>query len=1052
MISMGILKIIEKQSLEEAFSGGFYHFVNLSFKHLVIILVILQFSLNSKEFFRISIIFVRLPILINASMNSEPYHLEDNQLLEILLQSPLATAVYTTENIVIQFANDAMISFWGKDRSVIGKLLIEAIPELEGQPFVDILKNVWRTGITYQDVNTPADLNINNRTTKFYFDFVYKALKNDAGKVYAILHTAVDVTERNLNQEKVRESEVALTHEQALNEELATSNEELFATIEELNATQEELSALNNELEDRVSDRTKALAASEERIRYMLDDAPVAITLLTGKEMIIEAANKKILEAWGKNGEVIGKPLSVALPELKGQQFLQLLDEVYQTGKPYYGNEVKALLEKNGILEEVYSNFVYQPIRDVNGITSSIIVTANVITEQVLARKKVEHSEHRLRSMVTNAPIGMTILRGRELIVEIANQPMLEIWNHSKEEVLGWKLRNIFPELSDQPYIKLLQSVFDTGKAVKMPELEADIISPHGNKRISIDFSYDPLFDANGEVEAILATMIDITEKVESRKLLENSEKEQQAINEELSATIEELAAANEEHITINEELSNTQDNLQQMINDLARNEARSRFMLNAIPQQVWTSDPEGALDYVNQVVCNDFGYNTEEIVGHGWKKFIHPDDLDLCLKKWKTALETGLEYLVEFRLLFGKGTYHWHLARALPFIEDGQIRLWLGTNTNIEIQKENEMKKDEFLSIASHELKTPLTSIKAFNQLLLRVKDPVVMANFAQKSSEHIARLERLISDLLDVTKINAGKMQYNMEPFNFGEMVSESIKVLQHTSPDHEIILQSNADIEYTGDQFRLELVINNFISNAVKYSPEGEKVVVNSKVVMENIVVSVQDFGIGIAEENLDKLFDRYYRVDNTAMRFEGLGLGLFISSEILKRHHGSFWIESLPGKGSTFYFRLPLYPDKKNEIIENTDSFYKDSTITIKYNELNNRIELDWTGFQNFDTVQKGCFRALEMQKIYRCKNILNDNRSVLGTWSEASDWVGNIFFPIIEKEGVKRIAWIFSASAFSLLAARKSIDVAAGNITTQFFTDIDLARAWLSNAD
>ena len=719
-------------------------------------------------------------------MNSTLNHLDDTQLVKILLHSPLATGVYTTENIIIHFANDAMIEFWGKDRSVIGKPMIEAIPELEGQPFVDILKNVWRTGITYQGMSTPAELTVNNRTGKFYFDFVYKALKNDAGQVYAILHTAVDVTQRNLDQQKVKESELALTHEQALNDELASSNEELFATIEELHATQEELSTLNNELEDRVSDRTKALAASEARIRFMLNDAPVAIIILTGREMIVEAANKKTLEVWGKTEEVIGKPLQVVLPELVGQDFLQLLDEVYTAGKPYYGNEVKALFEKNGVLEEVYSNFIFQPIGDINGIISGIIVTANIVTEQVLARK-----------------------------------------------------------------------------------------------------------------------------------LLENSEKEQQAINEELSATIKELATANEDQIIINEELSHTQDKLQEMISNLAHSEKRSLFMLNAIPQQVWTSDPQGALDYVNQVVCNDFGYTTDDIVGHGWKKFIHPDDLDRCLKKWNLALETGLEYLIEFRLLFRDGTYRWYLSRALPFIEEGKVRLWLGTNTNIEIQKENEMKKDEFLSIASHELKTPLTSIKAFNQLLLRVKDPFLMESFAEKSSEHIIPLERLISDLLDVTKINAGKLQYYMEPFNFGKMLLNSVQVLRHTSTDHEIILQSIADINYTGDQFRLELVINNFISNAVKYSPEGEKVIVNSKIEMDNIVVSVQDFGIGIAGENLDKLFDRYYRVDNTAMRFEGLGLGLFISSEILKRHHGSFWIESLLGKGSTFYFKLPLFPDIKND---------------------------------------------------------------------------------------------------------------------------------------
>ncbi|SKB30510.1 PAS domain-containing protein [Daejeonella lutea] len=974
-------------------------------------------------------------------MNSKPTKSDYEHQFDILEHSPLPSAIFVSEDIIIRFANEPILAVWGKDRSVIGKPFEQALPELKGQPFASIIRNVWKTGVSYQATDTPAILKVNGIDTKFYFDFAFKPLKDENEEVYAILNTVTNVSERHVILDKVGEAVAALLREQELNEELVAINEEL-------KRTQETLSASNDTLEARIAERTQALAESEERIRYMLADAPVSIALLTGPDMVIEAANKKMLEAWGKDGNIIGKPLKFALPELKGQDFLGLLDQVYASGKLYEGNEVRALIEQNGEMEEVYSNFVYQPLKDDRGNTFGIVMTANVVTEQVRARQNVERSEHLLRSMVTTAPIGMTILRGRDMIVDLANGPMLEIWNHSHEEVIGRKLMDIFPELTDQPYPKLLLSVFDTGKPVKMPELEADIISPHGNKHIYIDFSYDPLFDANGDVEAIMATVIDITEIVETRKKLEMSQEELQATNEELSSTVEELAAANEEQISINDELATTQEHLQATVNELASSESRFRFMLNAIPQQVWTASPDGSLDYVNQVVCDDFGYNTEEIVGHGWQKFIHPADIDECIKAWSASLQTGNPYMVEFRLQFHDGTYRWHLARAVPFVEDGEIKLWLGTNTDIEIQKENEIKKDEFLSIASHELKTPLTSIKAFNQLLQRVKEPDKVEKFVQKSAEHISRLERLISDLLDVTKINAGKMQYNMEPFNFGGMVRESVNILRHTAPDHEVILESVADIEYTGDKFRLELVINNFISNAIKYSPEGKKIIVNCRIEEGNIVFSVQDFGVGIAEENLDKLFDRYYRVDNTAMRFEGLGLGLFISSEILKRHKGSFWIEGREGEGSTFYFGLPLKLEANNEVLKNTDNYYQDSTVTMFNNPEHRRIELDWTGFQNFDTVKKGCLRALEMISAHKCTSVLNDNRNVIGTWSEASDWAGEVFFPLMEKEGIKRLAWIFSSSVFSQLSAKKSIDVDVSNITTQFFTDIEEAKMWL----
>lgn len=225
------------------------------------------------------------------------------------------------------------------------------------------------------------------------------------------------------------------------------------------------------------------------------------------------------------------------------------------------------------------------------------------------------------------------------------------------------------------------------------------------------------------------------------------------------------------------------------------------------------------------------------------------------------------------------------------------------------EVKKLN-TKKDEFLSIASHELKTPLTSIKALNQLMRRTQDPAKFAEFLGKSAENIQRLEKLVNNLLDVTKINAGKMQYDMQPFDFGQMLKESIQSVQHTTTTHEIILNADLEVAFTGDRMRLEQVINSLLTNAIKYSPGGKKVLVNAKVEEGNVTVSVQDFGIGIPKDHLSRLFERFFRADNTAMRFEGLGLGLFISSEILKQHMGDFWIESEPGEGSTFYFRLPV----------------------------------------------------------------------------------------------------------------------------------------------
>lgn len=615
------------------------------------------------------------------------------------------------------------------------------------------------------------------------------------------------------------------------------------------------------------------------------------------------------------------------------------------------------------------------------------------------AQIETQHQRDRLNRFFMQTPAGICVLDGPELVYELVNSGYQQLF--PGRELLGKPLLEAMPEVNGSAIWEVLQEVYQTGNTFEGKETLIPLSRTTGGpiENRYFNFIYQARKDEDGSVDGIIVFVIEITETVEVRRFIEASDK-------------------------------------------------RHHFLLNTMPQQVWTAKPNGELDYVNQVVCADFGYNAAEILGKGWQEFIHADDLQLCLAKWEQALNSGKDYMVEFRLKFCDGNYYWHLARAIPFIENGEVKSWFGTNTNIHSRKENESKKDEFLSIASHELKTPLTSIKAYNQIMKKLDVPDKVKPFIDKSTNHIARLERLINDLLDVTRINAGKVSYLLEPFDFADLLADSIESMRYTAPNHQILLEANPVISYTGDRDRLEQVLNNFISNAIKYSPTAKQVIVSSYVDHDNIVVSVQDFGIGIVKENLDKLFDRYYRVDNTAMRFEGLGLGLFISAEILRRHGGSFWIESEPGKGSTFFFRLPLTGIEKQEMTR-TNTYYRDRHITINYNLGHHRLDVDWTGFQDIDSVKQGCMIMLGLLEKNKCDRVLNDNTHVLGNWSEAAEWVGNSWFPMMEKAGMKYFAHVFSLSTFSQLSARKSIDIMAGIITTQYFTDIKLAEEWVN---
>ncbi|MEO8886140.1 MAG: ATP-binding protein [Mucilaginibacter sp.] len=240
--------------------------------------------------------------------------------------------------------------------------------------------------------------------------------------------------------------------------------------------------------------------------------------------------------------------------------------------------------------------------------------------------------------------------------------------------------------------------------------------------------------------------------------------------------------------------------------------------------------------------------------------------------------------------------------------------------NREVLVQKQEkerravaEAKKDEFFNMVSHEFKTPLTNIKAINQLLeLKTNKADNIYPFIINANNSIKRLEKLIEDLLDVTKINSGQIDLNITAFHFSDALTNAITSVQLISHKHNILLENTIDLIYTGDQFRIEQVLINLLNNAIKYSPDANQVIVKAKIDSNNIIVQVQDFGIGIAAADIDQLFQRFYRVSKTAMNYQGVGLGLYIASEIVKKHQGTFSIESAPGKGSSFFFSLPLTP--------------------------------------------------------------------------------------------------------------------------------------------
>ncbi|MCX2481933.1 hybrid sensor histidine kinase/response regulator [Pedobacter sp. MR2016-24] len=230
-----------------------------------------------------------------------------------------------------------------------------------------------------------------------------------------------------------------------------------------------------------------------------------------------------------------------------------------------------------------------------------------------------------------------------------------------------------------------------------------------------------------------------------------------------------------------------------------------------------------------------------------------------------------------------------------------------------IEIRKKAERKKDEFISIASHELKTPLTSVKGYVQLLERSIDKgdmLTVKRHLQKAQVQLDKLNDLIADLLDISKIESGKLKFNKKYFNLDVLLDSIIEIIHQSNPEFKIIRNGVVGQEIYADEMRIEQVIVNFLTNAIKYAPGTTEVHINVKTDGDTVHVAVRDFGIGIEPEQQKCVFDKFYRVEETAIHFQGLGIGLYISAEIIRRHQGNVGVSSIFGEGSEFYFNIPL----------------------------------------------------------------------------------------------------------------------------------------------
>ncbi len=355
---------------------------------------------------------------------------------------------------------------------------------------------------------------------------------------------------------------------------------------------------------------------------------------------------------------------------------------------------------------------------------------------------------------------------------------------------------------------------------------------------------------------------------------------------------------------------------------DLLESEDRFRTLADNIQNLAWMANADGWIFWYNKQWYDYTGFNLEEMQGWGWDKAHHPDHIDRVVTFVKEAWGRKQPYELTFPLKAQDGTFRWFLTRVFPITdEQGRTIRWIGTNTDIDEQHRALDQKNEFIGIASHELKTPVTSLKAYAQVMQRrfeKRGDLDSAHTMARINAQLDKLTGLIVDLLDVTKIESGKLQFNMSHFDLDGLVRETVASMQLVAERHELIVTGELGEQAYGDPERLAQVLINFISNAIKYTPNVSVIHITVERRAGEVVVNVQDQGLGISEDMQKQVFDRFFRVTGPRMEsFPGLGLGLYISSEIIKRLDGRIWVKSAPGEGSTFSFSLPLPDDKTGD---------------------------------------------------------------------------------------------------------------------------------------
>ncbi|WP_256009388.1 PAS domain-containing protein [Desertivirga xinjiangensis] len=818
---------------------------------------------------------------------------QHDRVRRFFMQAPAGICILDGPDFVFELVNPLYQQFF-PGRDLMGKPILEALPELTGKPVWDILQRVYKTGETFEgkELHVPLAYTVEGKVADRYFDFIYQARFDAQDNIDGILVFVIEVTDNVLNRQTVEEKESSL--------------------------------------------------------RSLVMASHYGLMILKGKEMRIEIVNQQIANLWQKTlQDITGKTLLEVLPELKDQPFPALLTNVYQTGNGYGQEEEVLYIETEEGTVKKYVSFYYDPTRDVNGNVTGVVVACEDVTERVKSRVMLqdsyeeqqtlneelsstneelaavneemsatyeellgtqadlekmvnffERSENKLRAMVESAPFPIGVYEGREMRIALANRSMMDVWGKGYD-LAGRLYSEILPELENQEIFGQLDAVYSTGIPFHARNQQVDLVVDGKLKTFYFNYSFTPLYDLQGNIYGVMNTAADVTDLNLAKQQIQQNERNLH--NMILQAPVAMCILLGPEHIiTV----------------------ANSRII------EIWGKPAEEVINKpVFEALPDARAQGLEQLMSDVYYKgkTFHAAEMPVNLIR-NGVPDTVYQNFVYQPYKDSDGSILGIIAITIDVTEQVLARKRIEENEaqlletkkrleqELEAGKKIQRQKDGFIGIASHELKTPLTSLTAIIQvasLKLKNSNDEFLVGAMEKAQAQVKRMRSMINGFLNISRLESGNIVIERHQFDMKELILEVIEELKLTAGSHQIHLTPCTSITINGDQDKINSVVSNLLNNAIKYSPNGKQVTVTCELEDGKVKVSVRDEGIGVKPEDQAKIFDRYYRIERDDTRhISGFGIGLYLSAEIVRRHDGQIWVESESGKGSTFCFTLPL----------------------------------------------------------------------------------------------------------------------------------------------